>query len=68
MNMVMPIREQLHCSVHFKSGALAFLVAIAEAIVEGLRSPFRFSAAEFVFAFILTYAIAFSTFSENRQP
>jgi hypothetical protein len=62
-------REQRQKSVYLKSGALALVVGILAAVAEGLRtSTTRFSMAEFAFAFILTYTIAFGVFSKDGQP
>jgi len=59
-------KERRKKSVYLKSGALALVVGILAAVAEGLRtSATRFSTAEFAFAFILTYTIAFGVLPKD---
>jgi uncharacterized membrane protein YfcA len=63
-----PVYQQSQKWVHLKSGVLAVVVGIAAAVVSGLTTQAaRPSVAEFAFAFILTYTIAFGAFSKDGQ-
>jgi len=60
------VTERKHKSAHFKFGGLALLVGIIEAVVMRFATPATgFSVAEFAFAFVLTYSIAFGVFSKD---
>jgi hypothetical protein len=62
------MKPRLSKPVYLKSAALALAVGIVEAVVGGSStSVLKFSAADFAFAFILTYAIALGVFSEYAQ-
>jgi hypothetical protein len=53
-------------AAHLKSGALALIVGAMEAVVIRMATS-RFSSAEFIFAILLTYTIAFGVFSKGRE-
>jgi hypothetical protein len=51
-------------AAHLKSGALALIVGVVNAVVVGTGTH-GFPLAEFAFAFILTYTIALGVFSKG---